>query len=133
MLSLLENEQGESLISMLCFRQEAGGYPDRCDCRRGQAASSVLLNSAESAVRFGSWGRRVDWTLCVSRGRDDEAFQTLDPEQPISTSLCSLHQLAEGLHPWFQTNMEVMGAARIVCSSGHCIHFQKTIAQDTRF
>ena len=115
--------------------QAGGGRlpTDRCDCRRGQAASSVLLNSAESAVRFGSWGRRVDWTLCVSRGRDDEAFQTLDPEQPISTSLCSLHQLAEGLHPWFQTNMEVMGAARIVCSSGHCIHFQKTIAQDTRF
>ena len=36
--------------------QTGGGRlsSDRCDCGRGQAASFVLLNSAESAVPVGS-------------------------------------------------------------------------------
>lgn len=65
MLCLLENEQGESLISMLCFRQEAGGYPltdvIAVEGRQLALCCSILL---QSAVQVGSWGRRVDWILC---------------------------------------------------------------------
>lgn len=80
MLCLLENEQGESLISMLCFRQEAGGYPltDVIAVEGRQLALCCsILPSQLSGLAAGEEGLTG---LCVSRGRDDEAFQTLDPE-----------------------------------------------------
>ena len=80
MLCLLENEHGESLISTLCFRQEVLG----CQLRNVIAVEgmqpalccSILLGQLSGLAV----GEEVLTRLCISRGRDDEAFQTLDLE-----------------------------------------------------